>query len=146
MITHVDEPVFPPAVATGAASMTEAAADVHPATRVNAEHSPLSAFEVIANPAAGRLELLGELDLACGHRFRYASAAFLAGGAAEVIVDLTRLRFIDTSGIDTLIEFGKELALRKATLRIVNADARIRRVFSLGGLEAMLAVPVPLAS
>jgi anti-anti-sigma factor len=59
-----------------------------------------------------------------------------------VVVDLTRLRFIDASGIGLLIELGNELAVREAALRIVNPNARIGRVFSVCGFDAMLTGPV----
>lgn len=114
----------------------------HPATRVTVDGSAVALFEAVAEPGRGRLDLVGELDLASGRRFRDASAAILAGGAAEVIVDLARLRFIDASGIGLLIELGNDLAMREATLRIVNADARIGRVFSVCGLAAMVTVPL----
>jgi anti-anti-sigma factor len=101
-------------------------------------------FDTVAESATGRLTLVGEFDLACGERFRNASAAILAGGAAEVVVDLARLHFIDTSGIDILIEFEEALAMRGATLRAINADAWVGRVFSICGLNTMLTVrPAP---
>jgi anti-anti-sigma factor len=95
-------------------------------------------FDVIVDPVAGRLDLVGEFDLACGQRFREGSAALLAGDAHDVVVDLTRLRFIDASAIGILIELANALAAREAALRIINADARIGRVFSACRLDAML--------
>ena len=102
----------------------------------------VTVFDVISDPLSGRLDLVGELDLAGGQRLRDAGAAVLAAGAAEVVVDLAQLRFIDASGIGLLVELGNALAAREARLRIVNPDDRIDRVFSLRGLNTMLAVPV----
>jgi anti-sigma B factor antagonist len=142
MTVQVDDHSLPPAVAAAAVRAADAVPYVHPATRVTVERSAVPVFDVVAEPVTGRLDLVGEFDLACGQQFRAASAAILAGGAAEVVVDLTRLRFIDASGIGILIELGNELAVRAATLRIINPDARIGRVFSVCGLDAMLTVPV----
>ena len=139
MTIHVDDhsPRTVPATAARAAVAT--VPYVHPPIRVSVEwRNELPVFDVLAEPATGRLDLVGEFDLACGQRFRAASAAILAGGADEVVVDLARLQFIDASAIEALIELNNNLAVREATLRIVNPDARIGRVFSLCGLDAML--------
>lgn len=141
MTIQVDNNPLPPAVPAAAARAADALPNVDPATRVTVEHSALPRFDVIAEPVAGRLDLVGEFDLACGQRFRAARAAILAGGPAEVVVDLTRLRFIDASGIGLLVELGNELAMREATLHIVSRGARIGRVFSICGLAAMLTAP-----
>lgn len=95
-------------------------------------------FNVVTEPTTGRIDLVGEFDLSCVARFRDACAVVLAGGPAEVVVDLARLRFIDATGIGSIRELGNTLAVRKASLRIVNADARICKVFYLCGLDAML--------
>jgi len=118
---------------------------VHLPTRVTVRSArPGPDFSVVTEPATGQLHVVGEFDLACGDRFRDASAATLAGDAAEAVVDFTQLGFIDTRGVETLLEFGSFLALRGATLRIINADARIGRVFAICGLAEMLtAGPAP---
>ena len=51
--------------------------------------------------------------------------------------------FIDARAIETLVEFGNSLAARGATLRIINAGARIGRVFAICGLDAMLTSGAP---
>ena len=112
---------------------------VHPPTPVTVwSHSMLRDFYVGTESVTGQITMVGEFDLACGDQFREVSAALLAGDAAEAVVDFTRLRFIDASGIETLIEFGNSLAVRGGTLRIINADARVGRVFAICGLAAML--------
>ena len=112
---------------------------VHRPTRVSVRsQSPGPDFCVVIEPATGHLQVVGEFDLACGDQFHDASAAILAGDATEAVVDFTCLRFIDTRGIEILLEFVNALAVRGATLRIINADARIGRVFNICGLDAML--------
>jgi anti-sigma B factor antagonist len=142
MTIQVDDHSPFPAVAGATALAVDAGRYVHPATRMTVGHSAVAPFGVVCDPVTGRLDLVGEFDLACGPQFRDASVAILA--ADDVSVDLTRLRFIDASGIGILVGLRNTLAARKATLRIVNADAWIGRVFSLCGLDAMLTgLPVP---
>jgi len=95
-------------------------------------------FDVVTEPTTGRIDLAGEFDLSCVTRFRGACAVIVADGPANVVLDLARLRFIDATGIGSICELGNTLAVRRTSLRIVNADARIRKVFSLCGLDAML--------
>lgn len=95
-------------------------------------------FDVVTEPTTGRIDLVGEFDLSCVARFRAACAVIVADGPAEVVVDLARLRFIDATGIGSIRELENTLAARKSSLRVVNADARISRVFSLCGLDMML--------
>jgi anti-sigma B factor antagonist len=142
MTDQVDDHRLLPVAATRAARTTEAFAYVHPPTELNGEHARVPVFDVIAEPMTGRLNMVGELDLAGSQQLRDAITAILAYGSADVVVDLAHLRFIDASGIGLLIGLRNELAENDATLRIVNANTWIRRVFSLCGLSAMLAVSV----
>lgn len=142
MTIQVDEHSSPPAVSAAAAWASGGALYGHATRPADVDYGPVAVFDVIVEPLAGRLELCGELDLGGGQRFRDASRAIVTSGASEVVVDLARLRFIDASGLGLLVELHNELAVRETTLRIVNPDARIGRVFSLCGLDAMLPVPV----
>jgi len=143
MTVPVDDHPLRKAEASGG-SYAPADPYVHLPTRVTVRSQrPLPDFHVVAEPATGQLTVIGEFDLACGGRFRAASAAILAGDAAEAVVDLTRLAFIDARAIETLVEFGNSLAGRGATLRIINADARVVRIFAICGLAAMLTAGTP---
>lgn len=95
-------------------------------------------FEMTVEPVPGRLDLVGELDLAGAQRVRDISAAILAGASTEMVVDLAGVRFIDAAGIGVLIWLRTELAARGTSARLVNADSRVRRAFVLCGLEALM--------
>lgn len=95
------------------------------------EPGPSAVLEVVLEPITGRLALLGEIE--SRRRPADAGTAILAGGSAEVVVDLARMRFIDAGGIRLLTALGNELAARNASARIVNPNARARYVFSLCG-------------
>jgi anti-anti-sigma factor len=139
MTIQVDDSAVHEVGALAASAYATAEPYVHPPTRVLVRsQSPLSGFSVVTGSVTGHLDLVGEFDFACADQFRIASAAILAGDATEAVVDLTRLEFIDARGINILIEFANSLAVRGATLRLINADARIRRVFAICGLDAMV--------
>jgi anti-anti-sigma factor len=142
MTIQVDRPFHRDAAAVGAGWAPGAVPWVHSATMLEREHSRLSLFDARAEPTTSRLNLVGELDIDGGQRFRDVSGAILAGDPVEVVVDLARLRFIDASGIGLFVELRNELAARGTTLLILNADIRIARVFTLCGLNAMLTLPI----
>lgn len=138
MTIQVDDP-SPQKVEVAAGALATAEPYVHRAIRVTVPwRSALAGFYVITDSVTCQLKLVGEFDLACGDRFRDASAATLAGDATEAVVDFKHLLFIDSRGIEILAEFRNSLAVRGATLRIINSGARIRRVFAICGLDGML--------
>lgn len=86
---------------------------VHLPTRLTARtQDALPDIYALTESVTDQLTMVGEFDLACGDQFRDASAAIVAGDAAQAVVDFTRLRFIDARGIEILIEFRNSLAAR----------------------------------
>jgi anti-sigma B factor antagonist len=86
-------------------------------------------------------ELSGELDLATAP----AVAVDLLGFALEtlsstIILDCTDLTFIDSSGIDMLVQLGRVAEKR---IELINVAPGPRRVFELTGLCEMFGVEVP---
>jgi anti-anti-sigma factor len=79
---------------------------------------------------------LGELDLATRERLRAAVlAAFDAG--LPVVVDLAGVGFIDSSGLQTVLELDQTARERRALLRVLPSQ-QVRRVLELTGLERLL--------
>jgi hypothetical protein len=64
MTVQVDDHSLPPAVAAAAVRAADAVPYVHPATPVHVECSAVPLFDVIVEPVTGRLDLVGEFDLA----------------------------------------------------------------------------------
>jgi anti-anti-sigma factor len=56
-----------------------------------------------------------------------------------VIIDLSRVLFLDSSGISTLIELCEYAARRRVVLRVVLGQAHTaRRALSLTGVEELI--------
>jgi anti-anti-sigma factor len=80
----------------------------------------------------------GEIDLASGQAFR--DALFGAQLAApEVIVDLSGVAFMDSTGINALIEAYRR-APNRGSLRVVGPSPAVRRVFEATGISELLLV------
>jgi anti-anti-sigma factor len=83
--------------------------------------------------------LAGELDLSTTPRLE-GRLLSEAKGQGSVVVDLTRLTFIDSSGIRLLIQ-AHLAADGRAALRTVVADgSQVERVFAVAGIEEVLPV------
>lgn len=89
------------------------------------------------------LAIAGELDLASGDVLaRAISQAASAGGTHTVIVDLSELRFLDSSGISILLKGRREADSAGIAYRITGATGMVRQVLSLTGvLEHLSAEP-----
>ena len=84
-----------------------------------------------------RIVLAGELDLANAHevheRLPEATAA-----AGHVVVDLSGLTFIDSTGIRLLLQLQKAAARDGWQLRLVPGPSQVQKVLRLVGLEDRL--------
>lgn len=84
-----------------------------------------------------RLTPVGELDVATAPTLQGAfdTACREAGAQATVVVDLTELDFMDSSGIAALVWMTRRLPDR---LRIVNGSPAVQRVLDLTGMRPAL--------
>jgi anti-sigma B factor antagonist len=81
----------------------------------------------------------GELDLMTAPRLRDELRPLLADTSLEGLVfDLADLRFVDSSGIQALIDFRRELGARGATMAVVRPQRTVRMVLRMMGLEDVL--------
>lgn len=76
----------------------------------------------------------GEIDLSTVPRLR-GQLADLANDGDHVVVDLERVRFIDAAGLGVLARAATEADAHGGSLRVVTSRPRIRRLFSICGLD-----------
>lgn len=79
------------------------------------------------------LRLSGELDLA-SRAFLEDVLGRLATGGCTVLLDLSRLTFIDSSGVHVAIAACELCAARGCELRLIAGPTAIQRVFALAGV------------
>jgi anti-sigma B factor antagonist len=79
------------------------------------------------------LRAAGELDVATVPRL-LPQAAQLVAGASGVVLDLTQVTFLDSSGVRLVDQLGQECAHRNTPYRVVAPPAsRARRVLEIVG-------------
>ncbi len=84
------------------------------------------------------LALDGEWDLAQQEATRHAVRAALTRQPARVVLDLSRVSFIDSSGIHVVIDLVKRAARLKIELEIVPGTPAVQRIFEICHLTARL--------
>jgi anti-anti-sigma factor len=79
---------------------------------------------------------VGEVDLSTCNRLREAADAAVDGGARRVLIDLTRVSFIDSNGLRCLLELQRRCELRAVSLIVeVAAGGPALRSFEMTGTD-----------
>jgi anti-sigma B factor antagonist len=87
-----------------------------------------------------RLHLIGEMDVACEEPFDRAVRGCLDHGPTDLLVDLTHLTFIDSSGLRTLIKLWRELRDDGVDLSILQGTGQVRTTMEIAGVGSFLPI------
>lgn len=85
-------------------------------------------------------KLRGSLDLATAPTVRAALAEATDKGSHHLIVDLTQLEFLDSTGLGVLIGAHRRAVERGGSFRLVVGEGAIARLLNITGLIAVFAV------
>jgi anti-sigma B factor antagonist len=94
--------------------------------------------EVASAPDAQTIVLAGEADLLGAPQIEAALREAAAGEPQLVVVDLRKLTFIDSSGLQALATGHELCRSRGQELRIVRGPAHVQRQFDLTGMSEIL--------
>jgi|SRR6516165_3279562 anti-sigma B factor antagonist len=84
--------------------------------------------------------LRGSLDLATAPTVRAALSEATDKGGNNLIVDLTQLEFLDSTGLGVLIGAHRRAAEHGGSLRLIVHDGPISRLLNITGLVTVFAV------
>lgn len=85
------------------------------------------------------VEVAGEVDLLTAGRLRAALvAAVRVAGAGRIIVDLGRVEFLDSTGVQALIDGYHTAMVAGGTLTVRGAHGPSARVLAVTGLAGLL--------
>lgn len=80
----------------------------------------------------------GEIDSSNAAELRLALSERLPSSSSALVLDLSEVGYLDSSGIHLLFELGRRLAARRQSLRLVVPEgAPMRRVLELCAVEAV---------
>jgi anti-sigma B factor antagonist len=89
------------------------------------------------------LRLKGDVDMNTSSDVRGALAELFKQGPSEmraVVIDLSQVRYMDSSGIATLVELMQNCMKKKARLRLVDLSPPVRDVFELARLASVFEI------
>jgi anti-sigma B factor antagonist len=84
--------------------------------------------------------LRGSLDLATAPTVRAALTDATDKGSKDIVVDLTGLEFLDSTGLGALIGAHRRAEERGGSLRLIVSDGPIARLLNITGLIRIFAV------
>jgi anti-anti-sigma factor len=86
----------------------------------------------------GRLRLAGEFDLATAPRVQEAAENLIAAELERLVIDLSGLGFIDSSGLRVIVVLHQRAAEEGWTLELVRPAQPVLKIFQISGLEERL--------
>jgi anti-anti-sigma factor len=109
------------------------------AVRARTGH-PSFAVETVTTDGTRAVRVVGQLDHGSAGRLLAAFDRASRGGAAELVLDLSRVEFVDSAGLRSIIQIERSARERAQRLRILTAADDVRAVFQLSGAAAVLPV------
>ena len=91
------------------------------------------------------IEPAGEIDLVVAPQLAAACDTAIAAAPETVVLDLSGVEFIDSSGLHAIMGAERHAAARSVRLVVIPGGAAVRRAFAVSGLWNMLSVPVRAA-
>jgi anti-sigma B factor antagonist len=85
------------------------------------------------------VELAGDIDVETARTLRAHIVDRFSESSARVVVDLTAVDFMDSSGLGALVS-GWQLTRDDGQFRIAGANPVVRRVLSITGMEDVFAL------
>lgn len=106
----------------------------------------MAQFEAVSSPEPDQVvvHLVGECDLAVSGELSRALAAAVAT-SPRVVVDLTHLTFLDSSGLNQLVIAYHAAIARGGHIQAMNASGVVAELLTLTGIGELLGPPTPVA-
>ena len=86
----------------------------------------------------GVLSLSGEVDVSNVQRVREAAGELLERGAKNLVFDLAKVEYMDSSGLGVLVGLLKKVKELGGTLAIAAAQEQVERLFVITGLKQII--------
>ena len=87
----------------------------------------------------------GEVDLYTAPTLDAELTRVVSSGVTAVVVDLTGVEFLDSTGLSVIVKALKRVREAGGTLSVVVASERVAKVFRITGLDQILPVHPTLA-
>jgi anti-sigma B factor antagonist len=86
------------------------------------------------------LEVAGEIDMDSAPRLREQALEQITGGAHRLIVDMSGVTFMDSSGLSLLVAVLKRVSDNDGVLRLVITRERTMKLFRITSLDTVFSI------
>ena len=91
-------------------------------------------------PAATIVRLSGEVDLRTSPGLRSLFLELLQEKPARIIVDLTGVNYVDSSGVGTIVELKRRALRHESKIVLVGLQSRVRSLFEITRLDKFFTI------
>lgn len=98
------------------------------------------ALEVATSGGLAAVAVRGELDIHSSPELRAVLVGVLDGGATTLVLDLSGVAFMDSSGLSVLVVAHKRLGAFGGRLQLVGVNGVVARLLSVTGLTRVFDV------
>jgi anti-sigma B factor antagonist len=92
-------------------------------------------FEAARDGAQAAVALHGDLDIEAAPELRALLTELLEAGVTALVIDVSDLEFMDSSGLGVLVSSHRRLSRYGGKLRVVGANHAVARVIEVTGLD-----------
>lgn len=85
------------------------------------------------------LDVVGEIDVYTAPQFKEAVNGIIAGGQKHLIIDMTSVTYMDSSGFGTLLSATRRLRPQGGTINLVKCNTAIDRILKITRLNTVFA-------
>jgi anti-anti-sigma factor len=110
------------------------------------DRSTVWRLEVEQRADGTALRVAGELDLETAPQLLAAAEPVLRADAGALVVDLSRLAFIDSSGLSALIRLNNQMSGTGREFVIISPPPLVAKAFEITGLDQVLPLRPPSAA
>ena len=103
------------------------------------EKTQLTSFSEIVE-SVPVLHMNGEIDIYTAPSFKEAINELIAAGHAHILIDMTQVAFMDSSGFGTLLSASKPLRPIGGTICLVGCNEAITRMLEITRLNTLVPV------
>jgi anti-sigma B factor antagonist len=89
---------------------------------------------------ASILTLRGEIDVYTAPRLRQAIIELVEGGERNIVVDMEKVDFLDSTGLGVLVGGLKRVKTREGNLSLVASQEKILKIFEITGLDKVFPI------
>ena len=86
------------------------------------------------------VRLAGEIDLRSSPSLRGLFLSLLLETPARIILDLSQVRYIDSSGVGTIVELKRRAGRSDGLVVLVGLQARVRSIFEIAKLDRFFTI------